>query len=280
MKFDTPATTNPIDQLKVIGQADRPDRRPAEDYRYRALRLRAARCRCRTRPTATFSVQRSRRAGFASMDLMAARAHPACSPSSPPKTPASSPRGTAIPRCCWAVPRSSTTTRRSRSSSPRRSSRRARRAHLVRVDYARAKGAFDLEAVQGFAPISRRNWPQVRLRHPPSAILPAPSPRRPCKLDATYTHGIRIARDDGAARDDRRLGWGPAHTLDVEPDDRLDRGATWRDARDSEGEDPRHVAVSSAVASAESCSCARMCCWPPSARARLAARESGACSVH
>ena len=29
MKFDSPATTNPIDQLKVVGQAYGPDRRAA-----------------------------------------------------------------------------------------------------------------------------------------------------------------------------------------------------------------------------------------------------------
>ena len=39
MKFDTPATTNPIDQLKVVGKPHRPHRRPAEDHRHRALRL-------------------------------------------------------------------------------------------------------------------------------------------------------------------------------------------------------------------------------------------------
>ena len=39
MKFDTPATTNPIDQLKVIGKPDRPHRRSAQDHRHRALCL-------------------------------------------------------------------------------------------------------------------------------------------------------------------------------------------------------------------------------------------------
>ena len=29
MKFDAPATTNPIDQLKIVGTADGPDRRTA-----------------------------------------------------------------------------------------------------------------------------------------------------------------------------------------------------------------------------------------------------------
>ncbi len=39
MKFDAPATTNPIDQLKVVGKpVDRIDG-PLEDHRRRALRL-------------------------------------------------------------------------------------------------------------------------------------------------------------------------------------------------------------------------------------------------
>ncbi len=38
MKFDTPAGSNPIDQLKVVGRR-RPHRRPAQDHRHRALRL-------------------------------------------------------------------------------------------------------------------------------------------------------------------------------------------------------------------------------------------------
>ena len=45
MKFDTPATTNPIDQLKVVGKpTDRIDG-PLKTTGTRALRLRAARCR-------------------------------------------------------------------------------------------------------------------------------------------------------------------------------------------------------------------------------------------
>jgi xanthine dehydrogenase YagR molybdenum-binding subunit len=40
MKFDTPATTNPIDQMKVIGQGHHPYRRAAENHRACTLRLR------------------------------------------------------------------------------------------------------------------------------------------------------------------------------------------------------------------------------------------------
>ena len=39
MKFENPATLNPIDQLKVVGQAHGPDRRAAQDDRHRALCL-------------------------------------------------------------------------------------------------------------------------------------------------------------------------------------------------------------------------------------------------
>ncbi len=45
MKFENPATLNPIDQLKVIGLASKPHRRSAQNNGHCALRLRAARRR-------------------------------------------------------------------------------------------------------------------------------------------------------------------------------------------------------------------------------------------
>ena len=76
MKFDTPATTNPIDQLKVVGQADRPHRRPAQDHRHRALCLRAARRRGQPGLRLRRRRRRSPRAGSPSMDLARAKAAP------------------------------------------------------------------------------------------------------------------------------------------------------------------------------------------------------------
>jgi hypothetical protein len=37
MKFDTVATTNPIDPLKVVGKTDRPHRSTAEDHGHRSV---------------------------------------------------------------------------------------------------------------------------------------------------------------------------------------------------------------------------------------------------
>ena len=39
MKFETPATTNPIDQLKIVGKPVEPHRWPAQDDRHGALCL-------------------------------------------------------------------------------------------------------------------------------------------------------------------------------------------------------------------------------------------------
>ena len=76
MKFDTPATTNPIDQLKVIGKPiDRIDG-PLKTTRHRALRLRTARRRHRIQPMAMWSARQSPRAASARLISTAAKAAP------------------------------------------------------------------------------------------------------------------------------------------------------------------------------------------------------------
>ena len=98
-------------------------------------------------------------------------------------------------------------------------------AQLVRVDYVRAEGAFDLaaakdtaikpERITGGAARYRRRRLRRRLRRGAG----------PARRD--LHHARPGARDDGAARLDRRLGRRQAHALDLEPDDRLGRAATW-----------------------------------------------------
>ena len=101
-------------------------------------------------------------------------------------------------------------------------------AHLVRVEYAPAKGAFDLAAVKDAAKPADSFGAAAETAVGDFAGAFA---ARPCKLDATLHHGARIALDDGAARERRRVGWRPAHALDLEPDDRVDGGGHGEDAR-------------------------------------------------
>ncbi len=93
-------------------------------------------------------------------------------------------------------------------------------AHLVRVSYAPAQGAFDLAAAMrlGVRPGTRirrtaryRDWRLCR------RICRSADQAR-CDL-----HNARsIARDDGAARFHRRLERRQAHAVDLQPDDRLE----------------------------------------------------------
>ena len=138
-------------------------------------------------------------------------------------------------------------------------------AQLVRVDYAREQGAFDLAAAKDTAK------PAADHRRPADTAVgdfAGAFAAAPVQLDATYTHARPSARDDGAARLDRRLGGRQAHALDLQPDDRLERGRHGQDARHPQGECPPRSRRSSAAASAASCSCAPMRCSRRSARAR------------
>ncbi|CAA9314554.1 MAG: Periplasmic aromatic aldehyde oxidoreductase, molybdenum binding subunit YagR, partial [uncultured Gemmatimonadaceae bacterium] len=56
-------------------------------------------------------------------------------------------------------------------------------------------------------------------------------------------HARREPRDDGAPRDDRRVGGREAHGVDLEPDDRLDEGRPGADPRHPGGERPRRLAL-------------------------------------
>ena len=99
-------------------------------------------------------------------------------------------------------------------------------AQLVRVDYVRAKGAFDLAAAKDSA-TSPNAWlrraARYRRRRLRRRVRRGAGPAR-----RDLHHARPGARDDGAARLDRRLERRQAHALDLQPDDRLERRATWR----------------------------------------------------
>ena len=185
MKFDTPATTNPIDQLKVVGKPtdridgplkttgtapyayERHDVVPNQAYGY-VVGAAIAKGR--------ISVDRSRRRP---------RPRPACSPSSPPTMPASSARASSTPPSCSAARRSSTTTRRSRWSSRRPSSRRAPPRSWSQVDYVARRGRVRSrrrEATTASSPAKYGRPADTAVGDFAGAFAAAP-----VKLDATYT---------------------------------------------------------------------------------------------
>ena len=266
MKFDTPATKNPIDQLKVVGKpVDRIDgplkttgTAPYANDRHDVVANQAY----------GYIVPLGDRQGPHRLDGPRRRESRArrASRSSRPRTPASSARATSTPRCCWAARRSSITTRRSRSSWPRPSSRRAPRPTWCACEYARAKGAYRPRGGEGHG------------ASPPTAsAAPAESEvgdfagafaAAPVQLDATYTtaHESHSMMEPHATH--RRVGRRPAHALDLEPDDRLDARRTWRRRSASRRRRCASCRPTSAAASARSSGCAPTRCWPRSVRVR------------
>jgi hypothetical protein len=85
-------------------------------------------------------------------------------------------------------------------------------------------------------------------------------------------HAGREPRDDGAARDGRRLGGGAADGLDLQPDDRLGAGATLPRRSASRRRMSGWTRPMSAAASAASSSCAPTPCWRRSAPAPRSGR--------
>ena len=118
MKFDTPATTNPIDQLNVVGKPTDRMEEVRSRPRARPPTLMSGTTSCRTRRMARWSARPSPRARSPRSMRATRGTLPACSPSSRPGKPARSARATSTWPACSGVPRSSTITRRSRSSWP------------------------------------------------------------------------------------------------------------------------------------------------------------------
>jgi xanthine dehydrogenase YagR molybdenum-binding subunit len=138
MKFDTPAGTNPIDQLKVVGKPtdridgplkttgtapyayERHDVAPNQAYGY----VWAA-----PSPRAASTIHEPGRAKAAPGVIAIVTAENAGKLG----------RARATPPICWRAPRSSTTTRPSRWWSPRPSNRPAPHRALIRVDYEKTR---------------------------------------------------------------------------------------------------------------------------------------------
>ena len=185
--------------------------------------------------------------------------------------PASSTRARTTRPGCSAAPRSSTITRRSRSSSPRRSSRRAPRPQLVRVDYVRAEGAFDLAGASGWrrrAEGAQAGYRRGRLRR---RVRRSAGPAR-CDLH----HARPCPCDDGAARLDRGLEGDKLTLWTVEPDDRLERRGRRQDAGHPQGECAPDLALHRRRLRRQAVRACRRAARRPGRPRRRAAGEGGA----
>ena len=239
MKFDTPATTNPIDQLKVDRPTSRPDRRAAEDHRARALRLRAP----RRRPERSLWLHRRlghrERPHRSRCDLDDARAFAGRHRDRDRRERRQArQRSVQHGEAASAAPRSSTTIRPSPSSSPRPSNRRGRQRTWCGSTTSARTGASILLRPRTPRSTPDRGAPDTAVGDFEGAFAAAP-----VQLDATYTTPDRVACDDGAACLDRGLGRRQAHGLDVEPDDPLGRRRRRGDARHSERERSSRLAL-------------------------------------
>ena len=270
MKFDNPATTNPIDQLKVVGKpTDRIDGP------------------LKTTGTAPYAYERNDVGAQPGLWLCGRLGHRQ-RPHRLDRSDQGQGRGrrarhrhrgqcrqarqgqTTTPRSSSAVRRSSTITRRSPSSSRRPSSRPAPPAQLMRVNYVRAEGRYDLAAAKDTAIKPERitgGPPDTAVGDFAGAFAAAP-----VQLDATYTtpdqaHAMMEPHASIAAWNGRQ-----ADAVDLQPDDRLERRRHGEDARHSQGERPPASRPISAAASAGSCSSAPMRCSRRSARAPPAGR--------
>ena len=220
MKFDTPATTNPIDQLKVVGKPtdridgplkttgtapyayERHDVVPNQAYGY----------------VVGSAIAKGR---IASIDLAAAKAAPGVLAIVTAENAGKLGKGSSTPRRLLGGPeiehyhqaiaarrrRDLRAGARRRAAGPRRLCPDRRR---VRPRGREGHGASRPTASAGRR--HRRRRFRRRLRRGAG----------PARRDL---HDARPgARDDGAACLDRRLGRRQAHALDLEPDDRLERG--------------------------------------------------------
>ena len=176
MKFDTPATTNPIDQLKVVGKpTDRIDgplkTTGTAPYAYERHDVVAE-------PGLWLCRRLGHRQGPDRVDgpEPRPRPRPACSPSSRPRTPASSARASFNTAKLLGGPEIEHYHQAIAVVVAETFEQARAAAQLVRVDYVRAEGAFDLAAAKDTAQ-ARATSPAARPT-PRSAISPAPSPRR------------------------------------------------------------------------------------------------------
>ena len=261
MKFDTPATSNPIDQLKIVGQpVDRIDgpRKTTGTAPYAYERHDVARNQAYGHVLGA-GIAKGR---ITAMDTAAAKAAPGVlaivttldmPQLEKGKTNTASLFGGAeIQHYHQAIAVVvAETFEQARDA-----------AAMIRVDYARQPGRFDLAAEAPKAKLAAADsgegsraagGSRRRLR---GRLRPG---RRHAGRDL-YDAG-REPCDDGAACDHRRLGGREAYRLDLQPDDRLGQARPGDDARDCRRRTCGWTAPSSAAASAASCSSGRMRCW-------------------
>ena len=128
-------------------------------------------------------------------------------------------------------------------------------AKLIRVDYVREKGRFDLADQIASAPPTGGDSGEGSAAPPMHRVgdFEGAFAAAPVKIDQTYTtpdqsHAMMEPHATIAA-------WqGDALTLvDLHPDDRLGSARHQRDAAAPPGEGPRHLALTSAAGSARSC---------------------------
>ena len=245
MKFDTPATTNPIDQLKVVGKPDRPHRRPAQDHRHGALRLRAARRRAEPGLRLRGRRRPSPRAASPPWTWQAAKAAPGVlAIVTTLDMPASWSKGTMQHRLAVrrardpALPpgdrargrRDLRAGARRRAPDPRRLRRASRASSTSPPRPGRAARAATAAKAAG-RPEDRGRRLRGRLR------------RRAGQARRDLHHARPEPRHDGAARHHRRVGGRQAHALDLEPDGRLGQSGRRQDARHPDGERPPDLAL-------------------------------------
>ena len=113
-------------------------------------------------------------------------------------------------------------------------------AQLLRVNYVRTEGKYDLAAVKDTGKPARITGgpPDTAVGDFDKRVRRGAGPAR-CHLH----HARSGARDDGAACLDRRMGRRQAHALDLQPDDRLERGRYGKDAGHPQGECSAHFAL-------------------------------------
>ena len=242
MKFDTPATTNPIDQLKVIGQpTDRIDGplKTTGTARYAYERHDASPIPL----TAMSSARRSPRAASPSMDVAARQGGARRARGRHRRQRRQARQGRQVNTAKLLGGPEIEHYHQAIAVVVAETFEQARAAAaLVKVDYAARPGAFDLAAGKDSGAeaegrrtdrragdVGRRFRRRLRCRGGQARRDLHHAGSGPC--------------DDGAACLDRRLGRRQADALDVEPDDRLGRGRPCEDARHAEGEGPPDLAV-------------------------------------
>jgi xanthine dehydrogenase YagR molybdenum-binding subunit len=216
MKFDKPETTNPIDQLKVVGQPiDRVDG-PLKTTGQAPTPMNGT-IPMRNWPTATWSAQASPRDASPRWICEPARAAPGVVTIVTAESVGELGKGSPNTAKLFGGPRSSTTIRRLPSWWPRPSNRRATRLRSCASTYAEAT-ASSTSRRQGFG---LRPTDSRREAH---GEFDGAFAEAPVQLDETYTtpdqtHAMMEPHASMAAWDGDQ-----ADGLDLQPDDRLGVG--------------------------------------------------------